>query len=242
MPDRAQRALTVAAWVGSLAMLTLAIAGAVWLVSAQVEPVARVMIALLVLAAVGGSWVIWALQGEFQRRQLTEASLIREKNILRSVLDNLADGVAVAEASGRLTMFNPEAERILGVGRTDTGPEEWSETYGLFRPDGVTRYAGDELPLAIAMRGEPSPEVEMIVRNPNLPQSVAIRVKASPVHDRQGRLWGGVAVFRDVAERVREVSALHESESRFRQLAESIPQVFWVSDAAVRRLIYVSPA
>jgi diguanylate cyclase (GGDEF)-like protein/PAS domain S-box-containing protein len=40
----------------------------------------------------------------------------------------------------------------------------------------------------------------------------------------------------------RERSALRESEERFRQMAESIGDVFWLSDPSRRRALYVSPA
>ena len=41
--------------------------------------------------------------------------------------------MAVADEQGRLVLFNPAAERIIGLGAVDSGPEEWSEVYGLFR-------------------------------------------------------------------------------------------------------------
>ena len=89
----------------------------------------------------------------------TEA-LGRQKGLLQSVLDNLGDGVAVADESGRLVMFNPAAEAILGLGAIDSGPQEWSRIYGLFHPDGKTPIASDELPLARAVQGVESRDVE----------------------------------------------------------------------------------
>ena len=47
-------------------------------------------------------------------------------------------------------------------------------------------------------------------------------------------------VIRDVSER-RLVEALRESEERFRQLAEHINEVFWLSKADTHELIYISP-
>ncbi|MFO1319631.1 MAG: EAL domain-containing protein [Burkholderiales bacterium] len=48
------------------------------------------------------------------------------------------------------------------------------------------------------------------------------------------------AYFR--ARLVQEREALRESEERFRQMAENIHEVFWLSDAPKRRMLYVSPA
>ncbi len=44
------------------------------------------------------------------------------------------------------------------------------------------------------------------------------------------------------AERRRVEQALRESEERFRQLADNVQEVFWVTDPAKNRMLYVSPA
>jgi PAS domain S-box-containing protein len=63
--------------------------------------------------------------------------------------------------------------------------------------------------------------------------------------DDEGRIGQGmssVAVHLARAiERLRAEALLRESEQRFRELAESINQVFWVLDAATDRMLYVSP-
>ena len=160
---------------------------------------------------------------ERRTHDLSEANerLEEQRKILQSVLDNLGDGVAVADERGRLVLFNPAAVRILGLGLTDAGPERWSEVYGLYRPDARTPVPAEELPLARAIAGVESRDVEMFVRNPKRLGGVFIRVTATPLKDRQGALRGGVAVFRDISERKWTEAVLSDSEARFRAIVEA---------------------
>ncbi len=45
-----------------------------------------------------------------------------------------------------------------------------------------------------------------------------------------------------IAERTQALAALRESEERFRQVTESMEEVFWLAEISPRRIIYVSPA
>ena len=49
-------------------------------------------------------------------------------------------------------------------------------------------------------------------------------------------------ILRDITERKRTESTSRESEERFRQIAESIDEVFWITPPDKNRMIYVSPA
>ena len=49
-------------------------------------------------------------------------------------------------------------------------------------------------------------------------------------------------MIRDVSERERVVKQLHESELRFRQMAETIQSVFYSTDLNRQQCLYVSPA
>lgn len=64
--------------------------------------------------------------------------------------------------------------------------------------------------------------------------------------DRLGRLGASVRAalhLKAVRDEKRSMAeALQESETRFRQMAEAIPDVFWLSDPETRQMLYVSPA
>ncbi|MDE0185262.1 MAG: PAS domain S-box protein [Candidatus Poribacteria bacterium] len=128
-----------------------------------------------------------------------------------TIFGSMGDGVIAADASGAFTIFNPSAEKILGIGPIDTTPEKWSEVFGFFFPDRVTLFPADELPLARALKGEASDNVEMFVRNPKVPEGVFINVSGRPLHDEDSTKKGGVIVFRDVTHRAIAEEALKQA-------------------------------
>ena len=146
----------------------------------------------------------------------TANTLRNQTQIMQSIFDSIGDGVVVADESGEFMLFNPNAERIIGMSETDTSPDQWSEKYGIFSPDRVTPFAREELPLVRAIRGEASDEVEMFVCNPKVPDGVYVSASGRPLHEESGVPKGGVVVFRDITERKRAEEALAQAYSRGR--------------------------
>ena len=90
-------------------------------------------------------------------------------DVLTAVFKNLAVGVVVCDPDGHFLFFSPEAERILGIGAMHADFVAWPATYGLYRPDMVTLYPPEELPLGRAMRGEETLHELIFIRNPQRP-------------------------------------------------------------------------
>jgi PAS domain-containing protein len=80
----------------------------------------------------------------------SQQALRRQTGILQSVLDSMGDGVAVADAQGRLVLVNPAAERIVGITR-EPGGMAWPQARRFYRTDRSTGYPEYELPLARAV-------------------------------------------------------------------------------------------
>jgi|GEM_PF-360151 len=65
---------------------------------------------------------------------------------------------------------------------------------------------------------------------------------ATPFIDNEGNFIGGIAGVIDITEQKNSENILQESEMRFRQLAENIQEVFWISAPDISTMIYISPA
>ena len=145
-----------------------------------------------------------------------------QQSILEAVLESMGEGLVVADADGRFRVFNPMAQQLLGLGSSDIPREEWSNYFSIFRPDMVTPFPAEELPLARALKGESVDFVEMYIRRPG-GSGTFINVTGRPIRAADGQIYGGVVVFHDITERKRSEAALRENERRFRTMAEAMP-------------------
>lgn len=167
---------------------------------------------------------------------LTDTALTRdhpinrqqENEILHSVIHTLSEGVIVSDETGRFLYFNPSAKRILGIGARDAEVDEWTAVYGCYYPDAVTPFPSEKLPLAVAIQHGVTAEQVLFIRNQERSQGVFIHVSASPIKDKEGRIRGGTAIFRDITQqRLAEQSSL-ESESRLKAQFKAIPMPTYV--------------
>lgn len=151
--------------------------------------------------------------------------LLNQKTLLEATLNNLVDGVSLANPEGAIIRTNPAAERITGVGEVGASQGDWSSVYGLYRPDGLTVYPPDELPLARALRGETIKNEEIVSRPAQRTESTVISVSASPVVTEGGRQLGAVAIFHDIGDRKRWEKAMETQIASEREKNELLERM-----------------
>ena len=71
--------------------------------------------------------------------------------------------------------------------------------------------------------------------------NVWVSVVTSLLRGADGRPQHFLSVVQDISARRAAELALRESEEKFRQLADNIPEIFWITDARQRKLHYLSP-
>lgn len=81
---------------------------------------------------------------------------------------------------------------------------------------------------------------ERIVRNDGSIRMLHSRGRA--LQDASGRVVRMVGTCQDITDRKRVLVALKQSEERFRELAETITEVFWIISPDLQTLHYLSPA
>jgi PAS domain S-box-containing protein len=161
-----------------------------------------------------------ALQ-ERERRLAESEAASRERAAVRAaILEQLAEGVIIADAGGRITFVNAAAARLHGGVRIGVQPAAYSEAYRLFTEDGQP-YPPADLPLARAvLHGEAAQDARWRIRRPDGTEVLAVG-SARPVVGPDGARLGAVLTLRDETERVAAEARLSDSEAFLRSVLDA---------------------
>jgi PAS domain S-box-containing protein len=165
------------------------------------------------------------------------SSLVADIRLLKSIFDSLAEGVVIADANGQFLFFNRAAQAILGVSTEDVTLLHWSEIHDCYRPDGITPFPAQDLPMARALAGEVVDDTEIFIRNTRHPDGIYILVKASPFRNEADEIRGGIAVVHNISKRKATEQKIRTLTNAVEQTADSI-----VITNTAGRIEYVNPA
>ena len=119
--------------------------------------------------------------------------------ITETVFDTMEQAVLALNTAGRLLLVNAAGRRLVGDGSPPADDSAALSGWRLFRMDGRTPVPPAELPLARALRGEPSDAVELMLQRPGESRAgTCVRISGRPLRDAGRNLIGGIIVINDV--------------------------------------------
>jgi len=131
----------------------------------------------------------------------------------------MAPAVIVIDIDLKVVLANPAAGRVLGIS-AGTEFAEWSKSYRVFFPDGVTPVPHEQRIMVRALRGEPTNNMEVFVRRVDAVRGFHLIANARPLRDSTGAVTGAVLVYQDVTE-TRQI----EHQLRQAQKLEAVGQL-----------------
>ncbi len=170
------------------------------------------------------------MEGRLRReRRQAEAALAVSESRYRLLVEQASDGIFTVSSDGRYTDANARGLEMVQFDREAILKLRLGD---LIAEDDRSRLVAEVSGLRT---GDVRVSEFRIRRRDGSCFDAEISARALP----DGQLLG---IVRDLTERRRSEHALRESEERFRQLAENIHEVFWMTDPIHRRTLYVSPA
>jgi PAS domain S-box-containing protein len=160
-------------------------------------------------------------------RKQTEMALRESEERFRAIVDTATDyAIFTTDPEGRIETWPPGAQAVFG----------WSAREAVGQPDSLIFTPEDrarglpEQERQGAQESGQSPNVRWHLRRDG--SRVFIEGITRPLRGEDGALTGFVKVGQDVSERQAIETALRESESRFRNMADHAPVMMWVTDAS----------
>ncbi len=149
------------------------------------------------LGALLGAAVFVLLQALLRRTEFLNEALFEEKERAEITLHSIGDAVVTTGVGGAIEYLNPAAEALTGWTLAEAGRRPISEMLRLIDEQTLEPVAN---PLARAMAENgvrpPDRQTALLRRDGS---SVAIEDNAAPIYDRNGKVVGGVIVFRDAS-------------------------------------------
>ncbi|MBC7879924.1 MAG: EAL domain-containing protein [Anaerolineae bacterium] len=160
--------------------------------------------------------------GQFIEGKNAERALYKEREFLRTMLENIGDGIAACDAKGTLSLFNSASQNFHGRAQEALSPEHWANHYKLYQADGMTPLRTEEIPLFRALQGEHVRSAEMVIA-PLGGMARRILADGEPIFDSQGNKLGAVVVMHDITEhRLAEEALLQSRIALQNQLQQTL--------------------
>jgi PAS domain S-box-containing protein len=147
----------------------------------------------------------------------------------RQIIQGLPAAIYTTDAEGRIMQYNT-ASVILWGREPEIGKDLWCGSWKIFKPDGITPMPLDACPMAVALKeGRPVYNEEIVIERPDgMRRNVLPHPR--PIFDAQGIVAGAVNMLVDITDHRLTQQAVHESEERFRTLADQAPIMIWMTD------------
>jgi PAS domain S-box-containing protein len=170
---------------------------------------------------------------EVAERKRAQEALRASEEEHRALLQKIATSVIVHDASGRIITVNAAAMAALSSSERDLLGKTPHETgWRFFREDG-TAMPTEEFPVDRVLASRESLDGLVVgLGAPGGPPGPEtwILANAEPAFDAQGELAQVIATFVDVTERRHVEMALQESESKYREIFDSVSDALTVFD------------
>ncbi|MFV8347456.1 PAS domain S-box protein [Flavobacterium sp. ZB4P13] len=156
---------------------------------------------------------------ELEKEQQTAIdNLYENEEKLRLIVENISEGIIVANSDKKIIMANNMANEIFGIEEDDKISPNLSNHFELYFPDEKTIFPSQNLPMERALSGEVTTDVEIILWNPIAQEKKRVLISGRPLVDQNNNVVLAVVTIKDISKYKQMEEDLKESESKCRQL------------------------
>lgn len=153
-----------------------------------------------------------------QEEQAALNELFESEQKLNLILENISDGVIVANADKKVILANYMANALFQIEEDSKISVNFSDHFKLFFPDGKTTFPLQDLPMERALAGEQTDDVDVILLNPELKKSKRVLLSGRPIFNTENQVIAAVITIKDISKYKSLEKELKETELKYRNL------------------------
>jgi PAS domain S-box-containing protein len=144
--------------------------------------------------------------------------LHEQEEMLRLVLENIAEGVIVADADKKIVMANDIANNVFGIQEDKQTLPDLISRFEIYYPDEKTIFPSQNLPMEHVLSGETMEDVDVVLFDPIAKQKIRVLISGRPLINTDNSIAAAVVTIKDISKYKQLEAELKESEIKYRQL------------------------
>jgi len=137
---------------------------------------------------------------------------------LRVIVENIGEGVIVANADKKVILANYMANDIFGIEEDDKISIDLTTHFELYFPDEKTIFPAQNLPMERAFNGEITDDVDVVLWDPASREKRRVLISGRPLVDQENNIVAAVITIKDISKYKKMEEELEETETKYRKL------------------------
>lgn len=144
--------------------------------------------------------------------------LYENQQRLNLILENISDGVIVANTNKKVVLANHIANELFGTEDDTKISPNFSEHFELYFPDEKTIFPIQNLPLERALVGEATDDMDVVLWDPKSEKKKRVLLSGRPIIDREKEVVAAVITIKDITRYKKLQEELKKTEQKYRSL------------------------
>ena len=151
-------------------------------------------------------------------QQAINNELYENEEKLRLIVENIGEGVIVANADKKIVLANDMANEFFGIKEDDKIAPNFTNHFEVYFPDQKTVFPLQNLPMERAFKGEVTNDIDVVLWNPEKQEKKRVLLSGRPLIDQNDKVVAAVVTIKDISKYKQLEEELKETESKYRQL------------------------
>lgn len=125
--------------------------------------------------------------------------LYENEQKLSLILENIGDGVMVANTDKQVVLANYRIHEIFNIEEDIKIPAQFSDHFELYYPDEITVFPSQNMPMEKALSGQATDDVDVVLIDPKQQQKMRVLLSGRPIVDQENNVIAGVVTVKDIS-------------------------------------------